>query len=74
MGRRAVRLRTSNQLPVCDRKIALSKSLPRHYVCPTMLFSVGLSYFAYAISSLFGAPNMKGIPVRAVRAIGLQGE
>ena len=36
------------------------------YLCSTALFSVGLSYLAYATSSLFGAPNMKGIPVRTV--------
>lgn len=44
------------------------------YVLPTALFSVGLSYLAYATSSLFGAPNMKSIPVRTVRIAGLQGE
>ena len=36
----------------------------------TALFSVGLSCLAYATSSLFDAPNMESIPVRAVRIAG----
>jgi CspA family cold shock protein len=31
-------------------------------------------YLAYATSSLFGAPNMKSIPVRAVWIAGLRGD
>jgi hypothetical protein len=46
----------------------------RRYIRITAFFSVGLSYLAYATSSLFGAPNMKSIPVRTVWIAGLQGE
>jgi hypothetical protein len=53
---------------------SLVKVLRYPYVWRTALFSVGLSYLAYATSSLFGAPNMKGIPVRTVWIAGLQGE
>jgi hypothetical protein len=59
---------------VRDPRIVLANLPQRSYVLPTALFSVGLSYLAYATSSLFGAPNMKSIPVRAVRIAGLQGE
>ena len=54
--------------------ISLVKPLRCLYPCLTALFSVGLSYLAYATSSLLGAPNMKGIPVRTVGIAGLQGE
>jgi CspA family cold shock protein len=43
------------------------------HISETALFSVGLSYPAYATSSPFGAPNMKSIPVRTVWIAGLQG-
>jgi hypothetical protein len=40
----------------------------------TALFSVGFPYLAYATTSHFGAPNMKGISVHAVWIAELQGE
>lgn len=54
--------------------ISLVKARRCCYVCLTALFNVGLSYLASATSSHFGAPNMKGIPVRAVWIAGLHGE
>jgi hypothetical protein len=54
--------------------MSLVKPLRCPHLCSTALFSVGQSYLAYATSSLFGAPNMKGIPVRTVWIAGLQGE
>ena len=44
-------------------------------ICGRRRFSAWVNrYLAYATSSPFGAPNMKSIPVRAVRIAGLQGE
>lgn len=56
------------------RGIFLANPLLRPYIAWTALFSVGLPYLAYATSSLFGAPNLKSIPVHAVWIAGLQGE
>jgi hypothetical protein len=66
--------RTREQLLVDDQRIVLAKPVRRPYVWLTALFSVGLSCLVYAISSHFGAPNMKSIPVRTGRIAGLQGE
>jgi CspA family cold shock protein len=66
--------RAHEQLFVADPRLALVKPPRCAYTSSTALFSVGLSYLAYATSSLFGSPNMKSIPVRTVWIAGLQGD
>ncbi len=69
----AARLSTLPPATVNDPGFVLAKPPQPPYMRGTALFSVGFPYLAYATTSRFGAPNMKGIPVHAVWIAEFQG-